>query len=111
MPHREWRIRIEDILNAIERTKRHINGLSEDQFSKDEKTIDAVIHTFAIIGEAASCVPREIQKKHPTIPWLEMTDMRNFIIHEYFGVSTRVLWKTIHDDLPMAVPLLKELLK
>jgi uncharacterized protein with HEPN domain len=31
-------------------------------------------------------------------------------IHEYFGVSLRILWETIEPNLPPLVPLLEEIL-
>ena len=50
-------------------------------------------------------------KRHPTIPWRLMSDMRNFAVHEYWGVELRTIWETIHQDLPPLVPLLKRILK
>lgn len=49
-----------------------------DDFQKDEKTIDAVILNFIVIGEAARHVPDDISAKYPNIPWQVMGDMRNF---------------------------------
>jgi uncharacterized protein with HEPN domain len=40
-----------------------------------------------------------------------MRDMRNFIVHEYFGVNPDVLWGTVTDDLPTVVPLLSQMLE
>jgi uncharacterized protein with HEPN domain len=53
-----------------------------DDFQKDEKTIDAVIRNFIVIGEAARHVPDDISVKYPNIPWQVMGDMRNFAVHE-----------------------------
>ncbi len=39
-----------------------------------------------------------------------MGDMRNVVAHEYFQVNLDRLWRTISEDLPPLVPLLKELL-
>ena len=33
--------------------------------------------------------------------------MRNFVVHEYFGVSDRTLWDTIRVDLPGIVESLR----
>jgi uncharacterized protein with HEPN domain len=30
--------------------------------------------------------------------------MRNFAVHEYWGVEIRTIWKTIQDDLPPLLP-------
>jgi uncharacterized protein with HEPN domain len=80
-------------------------------FREDVKTIDAVEHRFAIIGEAASQLPKHITDAHREIPWRIMRDMRNVVVHAYFGVKTDVLWGTIHSDLPPLVPLLQDLLR
>ncbi len=67
---------------------------------KDQKTIDAVIRNFEVIGEAATHVPDDVQRLFVDVPWGKMKGIRNLLIHEYFGVDAEVLWRTIHDDLP-----------
>ncbi len=37
--------------------------------------------------------------------------MRNFIVHEYFGVNPDVPWGTITEDLPAIVPVLRAMLE
>ncbi len=69
-------------------------------FIRDNKTMHAVVRNFEIIGEAAKNMPQELIAKYPEIPWKEMVSMRNKILHEYFGVDTEILWKTIQEDIP-----------
>ncbi len=76
----------------------------------DEKTVDAVVYQFAIIGEAASNLSQEFRDAHPEIPWRDMTDMRNVLIHEYFGVNPETVWSTVNDDLPKLEAMLDEIL-
>jgi uncharacterized protein with HEPN domain len=38
--------------------------------------------------------------QHPQIPWADMRDMRNLLVHEYFGVDLQVVWATVKNDLP-----------
>jgi uncharacterized protein with HEPN domain len=71
-----------------------------EQFDADDKTKDAVIRNFEIIGEAASHIPLEIQDKYPHLDWLEMRGMRNIIAHAYFGISMSIIWRTAEYDLP-----------
>ncbi len=84
--------------------------MSYDQFRKDEKTIDAVITNFAIIGEAAKQIPPKIRKYYPGIPWKEMAGMRDKLVHEYFGIRLDVVWETIIVRLPQLKPMIEELL-
>jgi uncharacterized protein with HEPN domain len=97
---REWKLRIEDILEAIERIEQYTAGFGFEQWQQDQKTTDAVIRNFEIIGEAANHVPSQIQSLFPDVPWSKMKGIRNLLIHEYFGVDTEVIWKTVQEDLP-----------
>jgi len=45
------------MINAIKTIEKYIEGMDHDLFLKDNKTIDAVIRQFEILGEAASRVP------------------------------------------------------
>jgi uncharacterized protein with HEPN domain len=80
-------------------------------FQSDPKTVDAVIRNFIVIGEAARSVPKEITDKYPGVPWRLMGDMRNFAIHEYWGVELQTIWETIKKDLPPLIPVLDIVLK
>lgn len=110
MPPRDWRLRLKDILAAIQKLRRHTAGMAFEDFAVDEKTIDAVCLNFAVIGEAAARVPETVSARFPDVPWADMRDMRNVIVHEYFGVDAAILWKTIQSDLPPLIPLLEVLL-
>lgn len=96
---RNWRMRVEDILVCIDKIKTYTLNMTFEQFSSDDKTVDAVIRNFEIIGEAASHIPLEIQDQYPHLAWLEMRGMRNIIAHEYFGVSLSIIWHTAEYDL------------
>lgn len=100
MSTRDWKLRIEDILEAIERIEQYTAGYGFEQWQQDQKTIDAVIRNFEIIGEAAKHVPSHVQTLFPDVPWGKMKGIRNLLIHEYFGVDAEVIWKTVQEDLP-----------
>jgi uncharacterized protein with HEPN domain len=111
MSPRLWKHRITDILEAIKKIQAYVEGMSFRQFQSDTKTVDAVIRNFIVIGEAARSVPEEITDKHPNLPWRLMADMRNFAIHEYWGVELRTIWETVKKDLPPLIPVLDIVMK
>jgi len=84
---RDCSFRIKDILGAIENIEKYIAKMTFAQFKKNQLVIDAVIRNFEIIGEASNHVPKSIQSAHPIIPWRQMIALRNFLIHEYFGID------------------------
>jgi len=91
------------ILQAIERIHRYIEDIDEVAFLQDEKTQDAVIRNFEVIGEAASNIKRhhaEFACQHPEIQLNFAYEMRNALAHGYFKVDLEIVWRTIHNDLP-----------
>lgn len=107
---RDGKMRVQDILDAIGKIELYTTGMNYNAFRRDEKTVDAVIRNFQIIGEAARHIPADLETRWPHIPWTEMRDMRNVVIHEYFGVSREILWQTITDDLPSLFALMTQIL-
>ena len=61
--------------------------------------IDAVVRNLEVIGEAARHVDAATAARLADIPWQDMRDLRNLLIHEYFGVSVPIIWETIARDL------------
>jgi len=106
MPSREWRLRLEDMLEAIERIARYTSGMDLTRFANDDKTVDAVVRNLEVIGEAARNTPDEVTRQHSEIPWEKMRGIRNLLVHEYFGVDVSIVWLTITGDLPPLAPLL-----
>lgn len=103
---REYRDFLEDILDNAQKAIRFIEGINFKDFKKNEEKIFAVIRALELIGEAAKQIPKSIQSKSPKVPWEEMSGMRNKLVHEYFGVDLKVVWKTLKKDIP---PLIEEI--
>jgi uncharacterized protein with HEPN domain len=110
VPPRDWRVRIEDIVGAIERVQRYTAEVDLASFAADAKTMDAVRFCFGVIGEAARHIPDDVVTANPGLPWQEMRAMRNVVVHEYFGVTNETLWKTAREDLPALLAGLRRML-
>ena len=111
MPAKSWKVRLDDILEATRRISTYVSGITFDQFAADQRTVDAVLHNFAVIGEAARHVPPEVESKYPIIPWARMRGMHNVVVHEYSGIDLVIIWETATGDLPPIVPLLQGVLE
>ena len=101
MSSRQWMFRIQDILKAIEKIERYVDGMTLTKFKQNELVIDAVVRNFEIIGEASKSIPPSVQRSYPHVPWKEMKGMRDVLIHEYFGVDIKILWHTTRKNLPI----------
>lgn len=96
----EDRVRILHILDACETVSRFITGHTRKDLDDDDLLLFALTRAIEIIGEAASRVTESTRRSTPTIPWLEMSSMRNRLIHAYFEVDRDVLWQTAIEDVP-----------
>ena len=93
-------IRLEHIIQAIERIKRYTLGKRFDDLVKDDMMYYAVVKNIEIIGEAANLLTNEFKSEHPDTQWKLITGMRNYIVHEYYQVDNTVIWDVIQNDLP-----------
>ena len=97
--HKNIKLFLNDILDSIQKIEIYTQGMTYDQFVKDEKTKDAVLRNLEIIGEAIKNIPGDIKEKYSEIKWKGITGMRDKLIHEYFGVSFPIVWETIKNDM------------
>lgn len=95
------KIRLEHILQAIERINRYTKGKTFDDFIADDMMYYAVVKNIKILGEASNMLTEEFRKAHPNTPWKQVNGMRNYIVHEYFQVDNTVVWDVIKHDLPV----------
>jgi len=96
----DFTVYLADILDSASKAIEFTKGISFNSFLKDEKTQYAVIRAIEIIGEASKKRPKSLKNKYSTIPWREISGMRDKLIHDYFGVNQKVVWKTVKEDLP-----------
>ncbi len=82
-------LRLEHILESIEKIEYKSKDLSFDDYLKDWIRQDAIHRNIEIIGEATSAIDESLRDKYPKIPWIEAKNMRIFLVHEYFKVNAK----------------------
>jgi uncharacterized protein with HEPN domain len=100
MTEREIGDYIEDIVTSIKEIEEFTKGMTFESFEKDTKTVNAVLRSLEVIGEAVRKIPQDVRDKFSEIPWKKITGMRDKLIHEYFGVDTEIVWQTVKKDIP-----------
>ncbi len=98
---RDYRVYLEDILQAIEKIGRYTAGLSAETLTRDDKTLDAVVRNLEVIGEAVKHLPDEIRAAHPNVEWKRIAGLRDVLIHAYFGIDVDIVWDIIQNKLPV----------
>ncbi|BAT71903.1 conserved hypothetical protein [Thermosulfidibacter takaii ABI70S6] len=97
---REIRDYLADIKIECEYLISRSKGLGYEEFIQNEELKRAFVRSLEVIGEAAKHIPEELREKFAKIKWKNVVAMRNVLIHEYFGVDYKVIWKTVKVRIP-----------
>lgn len=92
-------IYVEHILAAIAQIKRYTSD-GETAFLQSELIQDAVIRRLEIIGEAVKNLSEELRERYPDIPWQAIAANRDRLIHGYFVVDPKRVWRTVVESVP-----------
>ena len=66
---RDYKVYLEDIVEAINKIQSYTGNLSKQAFFNDFKTLDAVVRNLEIIGEAMKKVPEDVRSRHLGVEW------------------------------------------
>jgi len=103
---------IEDYLNDIREAIAEVGeftfGMDYESFAADKKTVNAVIRSLEVLGEATKHIPASFRRKYPDIPWTKMAGMRDVLIHDYMGVDLRTVWNVVRERLPELMAMFEE---
>jgi uncharacterized protein with HEPN domain len=91
---------IHDILEAIERVEEITRGKTLSDFENSWQLRWLIQRAIEIISEASRGIPKELTVARPEIPWSRVQGIGNVLRHEYSGLSDRIIWNVVIDELP-----------
>jgi uncharacterized protein with HEPN domain len=95
MSKRDIILLLADMLQSANKIKRYTENINFESFISDDKTIDAVVRNFEIIGEAANRIDPDFRDSNPEIEWKRIRGFRNRIVHDYFGIDYEIVWTIV----------------
>jgi uncharacterized protein with HEPN domain len=110
MSKRDTLLLLDDILQSAMKIKRYTKDHDYESFISDDKTIDAVVRNFEIIGEAANRIDPDFRDSNPEIEWNRIRGFRNRIVHDYFGIDYEIVWSIIETYLEELIDWLNTIL-
>ena len=97
------------ILESIIKIETYTNS-GKDEFMTSGIIQDAVIRNLEIVGEATKRVSQALKEQTPEIPWRQMAGLRDVLIHDYMGISLKIVWNVVQNELPQLKIKIMELL-
>lgn len=95
------RIRLSHIQDACEELIQIISNFeSLDGFLSHRLYQHATVRLLEIIGEACGSISEECKDSNPTIEWQAWKDMRNILVHQYFGVDYKRVYLVAKNEIP-----------
>lgn len=88
---------LRDILAAAEVVRERLQGVDSAAFLRDEYLRDVVARRLTIVGEA---VARQTRQRAPEVDWSEVVGFRNVVVHDYFAIDWRIVWRVARRNLP-----------
>jgi len=105
------RARLQHIFDAIKEIESYITNSSYEDFQTNSMMQFATVKQLEIIGEASNQLTEHFKKLYNEIKWREIVGLRNILIHEYFGIDTKIVWDILQIDLPKLKIQIEDILK
>lgn len=104
-------IYLSHILESINFIDEYLKNCDKKDFLNSWEKKDAVTRRLEIIGEAVKNIPQKIRNNYYKIPWKKISNTRNKLIHEYFGVDYDLTWSIISKELPKLKQQIEQILE
>lgn len=99
MQHKDDALYVEQILEAIDRILRYVDG-GEEEFLSQSIIRDAVALNLIVIGEATKNISEASRQKASAVPWKQMAGMRDRLTHAYAMTDPQIMWRVVAVELP-----------
>jgi uncharacterized protein with HEPN domain len=97
------------ILECIEKIERFLQNknLLEDV----EMVDDAIIRNLQIMAESTQKLSEKIKISVHEIPWRDISDFRNKLVHDYLGIDLEMIYDVIENEIPQLKKKILEILE
>jgi uncharacterized protein with HEPN domain len=99
LPSEKPLLRLQEMLENIDRVRSYTETFTFDRFAEDAKTQDAVERCLLRISEAARKLQGVVDATAPDYPWHHVRAIGNVPRHQYDVIDPTIIWQIIDTDL------------
>lgn len=92
---------VNKIINDLNFIIIHTDGISLDEFEKNEILIDSTMFRLIQISENSNKLTDDFKTKYNSIKWRALKGLRNRIVHEYGNIDLTIIFDTVKNDIPI----------
>lgn len=92
-------ISLEKMIEYIDKALSYTKEYTFEEFSSDDKTIDATVFALSQVGELVKNITLETMQKYSNIEWKMIKGLRNRIVHDYEGINLKNIWYIVKNDV------------
>lgn len=89
----------------------HSRDLTFEDFEKSPLLIRGFVKSLELIGEYVKRVPKDVKNEYPNIPWKAIAGMRDVLVHNFYSLELKTVWKVIEEDVPDLKKQIEEIMK
>lgn len=104
-------IRLRHMLDAAREAMTFAHNQTRGSLDTNRMLTLAIVKSLEVLGEAASKISKETRDTLAQVPWPNIVNMRNRLIHAYFDINLDIVWKTVTRDLPHLISALEQVLQ
>ncbi len=91
------------ILTDLHFIVEHMNGVTIKTLCENEVLLDSMSFRLIQIQENAKKLTEAYKMAHKTIPWTDISGLRNRIVHDYGNIDLGIIFSTLTEDVPWLI--------
>ncbi|NLP48435.1 MAG: DUF86 domain-containing protein [Clostridiales bacterium] len=91
---------LERIINDIDFIIKNTTGVSLEDLQKNEVLLDSMVFRLIQISENSKRLSEKFKQEHKDVPWMDISGLRNRLVHDYSNVDLTIVHMTVSNDIP-----------
>lgn len=96
------------IIECAEMIQRYTAG-GRREFLNDDLIQDAVVRRLQMLTESTQRLSDFVKHRRTDVPWRDIAELRNVLVHYYLGVDPVLIWEIVEKDLPPLLNVIRKL--
>jgi uncharacterized protein with HEPN domain len=102
---RDESLLLDDVVDAVQRLL-DLGARSQVALGADRDRDEAILLNLIVLGASAKRMTPSTRSRFPDVPWTDMAETRDRVVHHYEGVDWAVIEAILAQDLPPLLPRL-----